>query len=97
MGSGVPDTPEIDDVTAEILEAYAYISRSRQYVGMVGAPAPIPPSAITEYLDRYPSAICREELDAAIFALDDQYRKNWDEQYEKAQAESDSKNRPKKR
>ncbi|WP_176514406.1 hypothetical protein [Pseudomonas faucium] len=64
---------------------------------MVGAPAPIPPSAITEYLDRYPSAICREELDAAIFALDDQYRKNWDEQYEKAQAESDSKNRPKKR
>ncbi|WP_256208101.1 MULTISPECIES: hypothetical protein [unclassified Pseudomonas] len=61
---------------------------------MVGAPAPLPPASIAEYLDRYPSAICREELDAAIFALDDQYRKNWDEQYEKAQGKADSKNRP---
>jgi len=92
----VPDAPEIDGVTAEILEAYAYISRSRQYVGMVGAPAPIPPSAITEYLDRYPSAICREELDAAVFALDDQFRKHWDEEHEKAQ-EAAGKNRPNKR
>lgn len=96
MGSGVPDAPEIDGVTAEILEAYAYISRSRQYVGMIGAPAPISPSAITEYLDRYPSAICREEFDAAVFALDDQFRKHWDEQNEKAQA-ADAKNKPKKR
>ncbi|RAS34009.1 hypothetical protein SAMN02745903_00132 [Pseudomonas sp. URMO17WK12:I5] len=90
----MPAPPEIDGVTAEILEAYAYVSRSRQYVGMVGAPAPLPPASIAEYLDRYPSAICREELDAAIFALDDQYRKNWDEQYEKAQGKADSKNRP---
>ena len=66
-------------MVAEILEAYGHIGRSRQYVGMVGAPAPIAPAAIAEYLDRYPSAICREEFDGAIFALDDEYRRYWDE------------------
>lgn len=72
-------------MVAEILEAYGHIGRSRQYVGMVGAPAPIAPAAIAEYLDRYPSAICREEFDTAIFALDDEFRKRWDEQQEKDQ------------
>ncbi|MDT8923756.1 hypothetical protein RBE51_13130 [Pseudomonas taiwanensis] len=91
----MPEAPEIDGITAEILEAYAYISRSRQYVGMVGAPAPIAPSAITEYLERYPSALCREEFDAAVFALDDQFRKHWDEQNEKARADAESKSKPK--
>lgn len=79
-------------MVAEILEAYGHIGRSRQYVGMVGAPAPIAPSAIAEYLDRYPSVICREEFDAAIFALDDEFRRRWDEQN---QRESE-KARPKK-
>nr|WP_269806907.1 hypothetical protein [Pseudomonas alloputida] len=78
------EPPEIDDVVAEILEAYGHIGRSRQYVGMVGAPAPIAPTAIAEYLDRYPSVICREEFDAAIFALDDEFRRRWDEQQEKS-------------
>ncbi|MNP52109.1 hypothetical protein D3C76_1464780 [compost metagenome] len=64
---------------------------------MVGAPAPIAPSAISEYLDRYPSAICREEFDAAIFALDDEFRRRWDEQHEKDQAEADAKARLRKR
>ncbi|MEW9857892.1 hypothetical protein [Pseudomonas putida] len=49
---------------------------------MMGAPAPIAPAAIAEYLDRYPSVICREEFDAAIFALDDEFRRRWDEQQE---------------
>lgn len=84
-------------MVAEILEAYGHIGRSRQYVGMVGAPAPIAPSAITEYLDRYPSVICREEFDNAIFALDDEFRLRWDEQQEKAQAESTGKSRPRRR
>ncbi|ENB9666704.1 hypothetical protein [Pseudomonas putida] len=70
-------------MVAEILEAYVHIGRSRQYVGMVGAPAPIEPSAICEYLDRYPSMICREEFDAAVFALDEEFRKRWYEQQEK--------------
>lgn len=78
-----PPSPEIDDVVAEILEAYGHIGRSRQYVGMIGAPAPIAPSAIAEYLDRYPSAICREEFDAAIFALDEEFRTRWSEEQER--------------
>lgn len=89
----VPPQPEIDGVTAEILEAYGYISRSRQYVGMVGAPAPIAPAAITEYLERYPTAICREEYDAAIFALDDEFRRYWEEQQEKDRPKSPTKKR----
>lgn len=75
-------------MVAEILEAYGHIGRSRQYVGMVGAPAPIAPSAIAEYLDRYPSVICREEFDAAIFALDDEFRKRWDEHQEQERQKS---------
>ncbi|CAB5623321.1 Uncharacterised protein [Pseudomonas putida] len=77
--------PEIDEVVAEVLEAYAAISRSRQYVGIIGAPAPITLTAINEYFDRKPSAICREEIDAAIFALDDEFRRHWTEQQEKDQ------------
>lgn len=75
-------------MVAEILEAYGHIGRSRQYVGMVGAPAPIAPAAIAEYLNRYPSVICREEFDAAIFALDDEFRKRWDEQQEQERQKS---------
>lgn len=75
-------------MVAEILEAYGHIGRSRQYVGMVGAPAPIAPAAIAEYLDRYPSVICREEFDTAIFALDDEFRKRWDEQQEQERQKS---------
>lgn len=79
-------------MVAEILEAYGHIGRSRQYVGMMGAPAPIAPAAIAEYLDRYPSVICREEFDTAIFALDDEFRRRWDEQNQK----EGEKARPKK-
>lgn len=84
-------------MVAEILEAYGHIGRSRQYVGMIGAPAPIAPVAIAEYLNRYPSVICREEFDAAIFALDDEFRRRWDEQQEEARAESEGKGRRKAR
>lgn len=69
-------------MTAEILQAYAIIGRSRQYVGMMGAPAPIGQAAIGDYLGRYPSAINREEFDSAIFALDDDFRKSWEAQQE---------------
>jgi hypothetical protein len=89
--------PDIDEVTTQVLEAYSVINRTRQYIGMVGAPAPISPAAITEYLSRNPSAICREEFDAAIYALDDEFRKHWDEQQEKASAEEERKNKPKRR
>ncbi len=84
-------------MVTEILKAYGHIARSRQYVGMVGAPAPIAPVAIAEYLERYPSVICREEFDAAIFALDDEFRQRWDEQQEEARAESEGRGRRKMR
>lgn len=92
----MPDPPEIDDVTVEVLEAYGSISRARQYVGMAGAPAPISPGAVADHLVRYPSAICREEFEAAIFALDDQFRKDWEEQQERERKQAE-KAQPKKR
>ncbi|WP_256819170.1 hypothetical protein [Pseudomonas putida] len=69
-------------MVSEILEAYGHIGKSRQYIGMVGAPAPIAPAAIAEYLDRYPSVICREEFDGAIFALDEEFRRHWSQEQE---------------
>ncbi|PLP85688.1 hypothetical protein [Pseudomonas sp. FFUP_PS_41] len=60
---------------------------------MVGAPAPISPAIIGQYLERYPSAICREEFDASIFALDDEFRRHWDEQQASATPKSSSKKR----
>ncbi|MDP2106407.1 MAG: hypothetical protein Q8J76_10475 [Desulfobulbaceae bacterium] len=53
---------------------------------MVGAPAPVSPAAITEYLSRYPSGIDRDEFDGAIFALDDEFRRRWEDEQEKEQA-----------
>nr|WP_269807596.1 hypothetical protein [Pseudomonas sp. NMI4491_12] len=57
---------------------------------MIGAPAPIAPAAIAEYLDRYPSAICREEFDAAIFALDEEFRNRWSDEQETQSSEKPS-------
>ncbi|RWU21318.1 hypothetical protein DM813_19215 [Pseudomonas alkylphenolica] len=60
---------------------------------MIGAPAPIPPTSITEHLSRYPSSICREEFDAAIFSLDDEFRRHWGEQQEKDKPKGPPKSR----
>jgi hypothetical protein len=55
---------------------------------MAAAPAPISLGAITEYLDAYDSSVARREFDEAIFALDDVFRKHWeDEQSKKKGAE----------
>jgi len=67
----------------ELLTAYYSISRGRQYVGMAAAPAPISLGAITEYLLAYGSSVDRREFDEAIFALDDVFRKHWEEEQEK--------------
>lgn len=60
---------------------------------MMGAPAPIAPTAITDYLSRYPTAICREEFDASIFGLDDEFRRHWDERQEKDKPKTPPKKR----
>lgn len=69
--------PEIDAVTGEILNAYAIISRSRQYAGMAGVPLPLSLSDIERYLASRSILIDRTEFDAAIMALDDAWRDVW--------------------
>lgn len=76
----MPPAPEIDPVTDQLLDAYNAISRSRQYVGMMAAPAPITAGMVSEYLARHPSAIDRDELEAVVFALDEEFRAKWAEQ-----------------
>lgn len=66
-------------MTADILQAYYVVSRGRQYVGMNGAPAPLSVGALNEYLAAYGERYDREEFDAVIFALDDEFRDRWAE------------------
>ncbi|HFU6561898.1 TPA: hypothetical protein ACGPD5_005848, partial [Raoultella ornithinolytica] len=72
--------PEIDAVTGEILNAYAMISRGRQYAGMAGVPLPLSLSDIEGYLASRCILIDRTEFDAAILALDDAWRNEWAEE-----------------
>lgn len=76
----MPPEPDIDGVCAEILGAYHCIGRGRQYIGMIGQPAALSHRDIDAYLLRFPTAIPLEEFEAAIFALDDEYRAQWDAQ-----------------
>ncbi|EPD9353255.1 hypothetical protein ACUCE8_002396 [Escherichia coli] len=68
----VPE-PEIDPVLKELLYAYSVISRARRYAGMAGVPLPLSLTEINEYLATHPVLIERDEFEAVIFALDDQY------------------------
>ncbi|WP_174220698.1 hypothetical protein, partial [Pseudomonas aeruginosa] len=77
FGLQVPAEPTIDAVCAEVLEAYHRISRGRQFIGMIGAPAPLSHRDIDAYLLRYPTAIPIAEFEAAVLALDDEYRAQW--------------------
>ncbi|MEI7177133.1 hypothetical protein [Pectobacterium carotovorum] len=70
-------------MTGEILSAYAVISRSRQYVGMAGAPLPISLADVDRYLSSRSILIDRTELDAAVFALDDAWRDEWAKEQDK--------------
>lgn len=66
-------------MTADILQAYYVVSRGRQYVGMNGAPAPLSVGSLNDYLAAYGEQYPREEFDAVIFALDDDFRERWTE------------------
>lgn len=67
-------------MTDQLLDAYNVISRSRQYVGMMAAPAPLTTGMVNEFLVRHPTAIDRDELESVVFALDEEFRANWAEQ-----------------
>ncbi|WP_432372267.1 hypothetical protein ACRPHP_16460 [Pantoea allii] len=71
--------PVINGVCTEILNAYAVISRSRRYAGMVATPLPLSLDDISSYLALNPLLIDRDEFEAAIFALDDAARDKWEE------------------
>lgn len=47
---------------------------------MMAAPAPITAGMVSEYLDWHPTAIDRDELEAVVFSLDEEFRANWAEQ-----------------
>lgn len=47
---------------------------------MMAVPAPITAGMVSEYLSRHPTAIYRDELEAVVFALDEEFRANWAEQ-----------------
>ncbi|MGH8330929.1 MAG: hypothetical protein ACRER3_05795 [Pseudomonas fluorescens] len=66
-------------MTEDMLEAYFVVSRGRQYIGMNGIPAPLSVGSINEYLAAYGARYSREEFDAVIFALDDEFRHRWAE------------------
>ncbi|WP_275629019.1 hypothetical protein [Pseudomonas sp. 273] len=66
-----------------MLEAYNRISRGRQYIGMIGAPAALSHRDIDAYLQRFPTAIPREEVEEAVLALDDEFRAQWAAENEK--------------
>lgn len=76
--------PEIDGVTGEILTGYSIISRSRQFVGMAGVPLPLSPGEIDRYLSSTAILIDRDEFEAAILALDDEWRDEWARKHEEA-------------
>lgn len=78
----MPEPPEMDGVVVDILQAYYIASRGRQYVGMNGAPAPLSVGALNDYLTAYGERYAREEFDAVIFALDDDFRARWTESNE---------------
>ncbi len=68
---------------SEILGAYAIITRSRKYAGMAATPLPISLEDINAYLACKPLEIDRDEFEAAIFALDDADRAEWERKQDK--------------
>lgn len=70
----MPDEPPVDEVTRYVLRTYAGIARGRRYLqpAMGGKPMPLPISAreVDDWLAGHPLAMDRNELDAAVFALD---------------------------
>jgi len=89
LGIKVGDEPEIDELSALLLSAYATISRGRQYAGMAASPLPLSIRDIDAYLVSRPVVVDRDLFEAAIFALDDEYREEWSRQQDEETEEGD--------
>lgn len=65
--------PELDPITASLLNAFRNISRSRRY--LVGAKSAIPLRLavrdITDWLEVHPVPLPRSIIDSVIFELDE--------------------------
>lgn len=72
-----PVKPDLDSVTALMLEAYNDISRGRIYVGMAGVPAPLSLADVQRYANATGTALDIEELEAVVMALDEECREDW--------------------
>lgn len=68
----VPDEPETDPMTDYLLSTFRNIARGRRFVSTMAGAFPLPLSAreISDWLDAYPPAMPRSEIDAAVYTLD---------------------------
>nr|WP_092280071.1 hypothetical protein [Pseudomonas prosekii] len=72
LGVEVPEEPKTDSITAHLLNTFRSVTRGRRFLTtMVGAfPLPLSGRDISDWLDSHPSPLSRDEIDAAMFALD---------------------------
>ncbi|GGU79023.1 hypothetical protein GCM10009504_39860 [Pseudomonas laurentiana] len=68
----VPDEPENDPVTAYLLSTFRNITRGRRFLTTMAGAFPLPLSAreISDWLEAYPPAMARAEIDEVVFTLD---------------------------
>ncbi|WP_051600488.1 hypothetical protein [Pseudomonas moraviensis] len=68
----VPDEPEIDPITAYLLNTFRNVCRGRRMVSSMAGAFPLPLSAreISDWLEAHPAPMPRDEVDEVMFALD---------------------------
>lgn len=68
----VPDEPETDPITDYLLSTFRNITRGRRFVSTMSGAFPLPLSAreISDWLDAYPPAMPRSEIDEVVYTLD---------------------------
>lgn len=72
VGLEVPNEPPTDFIISQIIKVFRLANRGRSYIsGMAVMPLPLSVENITSVLIAHPSPLDRMTLDAAIFAIDD--------------------------
>lgn len=72
LGLELPEPPEFDSITQQIVQVFILASRARRYVE--AQPLPLSVRDITDVVEAHPIDMPREILDYIIFALDDKER-----------------------
>lgn len=68
----MPEPPQFDSITQQIVQVFILASRARRYVE--AQPLPLSVRDITDVVEAHPIDMPREILDYIIFALDDKER-----------------------